>query len=148
MLKNMSLFKMKLIPAIITTLNIGFVNAAIIETASEEFDTSLSIVISELLLGSIVISMYAAPVVFLAGILVSMGVDKITLGIDNTGVRNTLNVLLHLIAGIIIALFTFWVLADLPDLTNKEIIINFILLSVYPSLVFWLVDLLTNKNHV
>lgn len=147
MLKNI-FSKSKLLAACITSFNMGFVFIILTESTGEEFNTAFFTVASEVLLFSFWFSLlYIAPIVFLAGIPASAGIDKITAGITNTEAGNTLRAALHALAGIIIALLTYFILGGgFPDFNNREMIINFIFLSIYPSVFFWLIDVLVNKR--
>ncbi|GEN88262.1 hypothetical protein [Oceanobacillus sojae] len=148
MLKNI-FSKSKLLAACITSFNMGFVFTMITESASKEINTAFFTVASEVLLFSFLFSLwYIAPIVFLAGIPASAGIDKITSGIMNTEAGNTLRAVLHVLAGIVIALLAYFVLGGVfPDFNNREMIINFIFLSAYPSVFFWLIDTLANKKN-
>lgn len=148
MLKNI-FSKSKLLAACITSFNMGFVFIILTESTGEEFNTAFFTVASEVLLFSFWFSLwYIAPIVFLAGIPASAGINKITAGITNTEAGNTLRAVLHALAGIIIALLAYFVLGEgFPDFNNREIVVNFIFLSIYPSIFFWLIDTLANKKN-
>lgn len=134
----------KLLAALVTSLNTGFIFVLFSESKNEVIDTSIFKFYSEIIIFSVNITLlFAAPIAFLVGIPTSIGINKLTSTIQNTNFRNVIRCILYPLFGIlIILLISILVGGGFPDFANKDVIISFILIAVYPSIVFWLMDTL------
>ncbi|WP_117170506.1 hypothetical protein [Paraliobacillus sediminis] len=134
------MFKRKLVVALLTTINAGIIY--MLFNNGITLENSIISFISDLFVFTILISIvYVAPIVFILGIPISIGIDKVTNKIRNTLTKVVSRFLLHAVSGIIFLSVLFFLQGSLPIISDGGDIINLILVSIYPSTFFGLIDL-------
>ncbi|WP_449354748.1 hypothetical protein ACUL41_18775 [Virgibacillus natechei] len=126
----MSVLMKKMLTALITTVNVGFV--FVLHTFSKEMlDTSIVQFVSDLFIFTTLFSfMYFAPVIFLIGIPIPIGIDKIIFHIRSSKVKNVISFLLYPIFGLNIILLISVATGSWPILAFRNDIGPFILVSI------------------
>lgn len=134
----MSILKKKLLVATITTINAGFLYVLF---NNQGMETNIIPFLSDLLIFTLLVSItYVAPIVFILGIPISIGIDKLTSFVKNSKVRILIRFPLYPIAGLSITLIFSLISGSSPIFSNVHDIVNFVLASIYPSIFFWLID--------
>ncbi|MBY7141629.1 hypothetical protein KFZ56_00605 [Virgibacillus sp. NKC19-3] len=141
----MSILMKKMLTALITTVNVGFI--FVLHTYSNEMlETSIVQFLYDLFIFTALFSfMYFAPVIFLIGIPISIGIDKIIFHIRSSKVKSVIRFLLYPIVGLTIILLISIVKGSWPNLSYTNDMGPLVLASVYPSMFFWLIDRLLQK---
>ncbi|WP_040977674.1 hypothetical protein [Oceanobacillus jeddahense] len=144
--KIKTILRKKWLPAIITTINCAFV-FMLYAYSTESADTNLLEYLKNIMLFAfLIIIVYVGPVVFIIGITVSIFIDKIVCKLKNSKVKETVRFLLYLFSGFAVIWFISFITGSgfSPVMTNNYDIGAFILISFYPSTVFWGIDRLKN----
>ncbi|WP_139136388.1 hypothetical protein [Oceanobacillus sp. E9] len=139
--------KRKLLVALFTSFNTGFIFVLLTEASSSVNSTSVYNVLTDLLAATIVVSIvYVAPVIFIIGITLSVIIDKIAAFFNNSAIKNIIEITLYPLLGILIMFLLFTVVGgELPDFKSRDSIISFFWMSIYPSFFFLFVDKILSK---
>ncbi|WP_112181555.1 hypothetical protein [Paraliobacillus zengyii] len=135
------MFKRKLVVAFLTTINAGVIY--VLFNNGITLGNSIITFLFDLFVFTIAISIvYVAPIVFILGISISIGIDKVTNKIRNALIKVISRFLLHAVSGIFVLSLLFFLEGSFPIISDGSDIINLILVSIYPSTLFGLIDLL------
>lgn len=135
------MFIRKLVVAFLTTINAGVIYMLFNNDIT--LGNSIITYLSELFVFTALISIvYVSPIVFILGIPISIGIDKVTNKIRNALTKVVCRFLLHAVSGTFVLSLLFLESGSLPIITDGDDIINLILVSIYPSTFFGLIDFL------